>query len=232
MKLFYSPIHLFAHKVLIVAFESEVIDNIEFVPVYPLREGYNITALNPLNKVPTLTLDNGEVIYGSQAIVEYIDSLSLNKSLYPVNGPSRWDALRRLALADTLFEITTQLTTDDNYGDGPREKFVSWLWPKVTRCVDAMNADINESREFDIGDAAQLHALTYLQLCIPDHVPDLIPKDYDWRENHENLSKWFDKTVLRPSVAFHYNKPYEGDDSPENCQLNVNEVLKLQNRKG
>ncbi|MGY8962401.1 MAG: glutathione S-transferase family protein [Rhodospirillales bacterium] len=228
MKLFYTPIHIFAHKTLITAHEVGVWDRIEPVAVYPFRAGYDITVLNPLNKVPTLTLDDGGALYGSQAIVEYLDSLAPGgRSLYPALGPARWDALRRLALADIMFEATTQLTTDDDYSDAPRTKFINWLWPKVKRCVATMNADAATEHTFDIGDAAAIHALTYLDVCVPKYVPDPVPRDYNWRVGNASLEAWFDVAVQRSSVQFHFQQEYDGDDSAENCAAKVQEVLAL-----
>jgi len=228
MKLFYSPIHAFAHKVLITAHEARVWDKIEPVAVYPFREGFDITALNPLNKVPTLTLDDGVALYGSQAIVEYIDSLAPpGSSLYPKDGPERWDALRRLALADLLFEMATQLTMDGDYSDKPRVKFIEWHWPKLERCLAVLNQDAKEGHIFDVGDAAALHTLTYIDLVVPNHVPAPIPRDYNWRKGNEYLEAWFDKAIKRPSVQFHFQKDYEGDDSAKNCATKVQEVLAL-----
>ncbi|MFL2770731.1 MAG: glutathione S-transferase family protein [Rhodospirillaceae bacterium] len=228
MKLFYSPIHAFAHKVLITAHEAGVWDQIEPVAVYPFREGFDITVLNPLNKVPTLTLSDGAVLYGSQAIVEYIDSLAPSgRALYPEIGPQRWDALRRLALADLVFDTATQLTMDGDYSDKPRVKFIEWHWPKVERCLAALNQDAKADRAFDIGDAATLHALTYIDLIVPNHVPAPIPRDYNWRTGNESLEAWFDKTIKRPSVQFHFQKDYGGDISAKNCAAKVQEVLAL-----
>ena len=77
MMLFYSPIHGFIHKVLVVAHEAGLWDKLEFVPVYPVKDGYSISAINPLHKVPTLVLDDYTVLYGSQTIVEYLDDNSV-----------------------------------------------------------------------------------------------------------------------------------------------------------
>ena len=71
MKLFYSPFHTFIHKVLVTAHEAGLWDEITFVPTYPFkkrdgedqRDAYYIAALNPLDKVPTLALDSGQVVY-------------------------------------------------------------------------------------------------------------------------------------------------------------------------
>ena len=231
MKLFYSPIHAFAHKVLITAYEAGIWDKIESVAVYPFREGYDITPINPYNKVPTLTLDNGYALYGSQAIVEYLDSLSINdNSLYPKDMSIRLDTLRRLALSDTLFDILTQLTLDPDYGEGKREKFIQWLWPKVITSLTVMDKEIDLNRNFDIGDAAQVHALTYLELIVPEYVPnsDTIPSNFDYKKNYRNLDKWFKQVSKRESIKFHYQKPFDGDDSPENCKRHVKQVLELQ----
>ena len=234
MKLFYSPIHAFAHKALITAHEAGVRDEIEPVAVYPFRDGYDLTPINPLGKVPTLALDDGPMkgtaLFGSQTIVEYLDSLAPGgRALYPAPGPARWDALRRLALADTLFDTATQLTLDNDYSEdgNPRPKFLNWLWPKIEKGLAVMNQDAECQYAFDIGDAAALHTLTYLDLVVPEYVPEPIPRDFNWRTGHAALETWFDKAMQRPSVQAHFQKPYEGDDSPENCAAKVQEVLAL-----
>ncbi len=84
MKLFYSPFHTFIHKVLVTIHEAGLWNDVEFVAVFPFKDlngedqgdNYSIAAINPLDKVPTLALDNGQVVYGSQAIVECVDSMS------------------------------------------------------------------------------------------------------------------------------------------------------------
>ncbi len=234
MKLFYSPIHAFAHKALITAHEAGVWDQIVPVAVYPFREGYDLTPINPLGKVPTLALDDGTVIYGSQAVVEYLDSLAPGgRALYPEPGPVRWDALRRLALADTVFDIATQLTMDDNYSDGgePRSKFIDWLWPKIGKGLAVMNQDAETGHAFDIGDASALHTLTYLDLVVPKYVPEPIPRDFNWRKGNAALEKWFNEAMQRPSAQSHFQKPFEGDDSPDNCTAKVGEVFALRQTK-
>ncbi|NKB43139.1 MAG: hypothetical protein GKS03_02555 [Alphaproteobacteria bacterium] len=105
MKLFYSPTHNFIHKSVVVAEEVGVWDQIEEVPVYPREHGYSIAAINPLAKVPTLALEDGTVLFGSQTVAEYLDSISANAvRVFPASGPDRWDALTRLSRAD-LFLI-------------------------------------------------------------------------------------------------------------------------------
>lgn len=77
VKLFYSPFHTFIHKVLVTIHEAGLWNDVTFVPTYPFKnrqgedqgDAYSIAALNPLNKVPTLALDSGQVVYGSQVLL-------------------------------------------------------------------------------------------------------------------------------------------------------------------
>lgn len=229
MKLFYSPIHGFIHKVLVVAHESGLWDRIEFVPIYPMRDGYSIAAINPLHKVPTLALKDGTVIYGSQAVVEYLDFAG-KKKLYPKPGPKRWDALRRLALADTVFEITVNMALEK--AENPiRENVYTWYWPKVVRALDQMEIDAGKVKGFDVGHAATLHALSYLNRQLGKGLHPPVPTDYDWRKGRPKLAAWWKKALERPSVKSHFNQDYKGPDSPQFAQEQVAEVLRAQGRK-
>lgn len=229
MKLFYSPIHGFIHKVLVVAHEAGLWDKIEFVPIYPMRDGYSIAAINPLHKVPTLALKDGTVLYGSQAIVEYLDHTGKQK-LYPKPGPKRWDALRRLALADTVFEVTVNMALEK--GENPiRESVYRWYWPKVVRALDQMELDARRLKGFDVGHAATLHALSYLNRQLGKGLKPPVPEKYDWRKGRPYLAAWWAKSLERPSVKSHFNKDFQGPDSAQFAQDKVAEVLAAQGRK-
>lgn len=229
MKLFYSPIHGFIHKVLVVAHEAGVWDRITFVPIYPMRDGYSIAALNPLHKVPTLALRDGTVLYGSQTIVEYLDSLSTKRRLYPKAGPARWDALRRLALADTMFEVTVTMALEK--AETPmRPSVFAWYWPKVVRALDQMERDAARPKSFDIGQAATLHALSYLDRQLGKGLKPPVPSGYNWRTGRPKLTAWWNRALKRPSVTSHFNKEFVGPDTPEFAAAEIAAVLAAQGR--
>lgn len=240
MKLFYSPFHTFIHKVLVTAHEAGHWDHIEFVPTYPFKnrngedqgDKYSIAALNPLDKVPTLALDTGQVIYGSQAIVEYLDSTGTSgHRLYPPPGAERWDAVTRLALADTVFEITVMLVMEGwNPEDEQRLPYYEWIWPKIIRGLDRLEERTRQGYDsFDIGQASMLHAISYTEFRSKFYpAKDPLYPDFDWADGRPNLKAWWDETIQRPSVTSHYMRDYEGDDSPEFCQAKVREVLAAQ----
>ena len=62
-------------------------------------------AINPLGKVPVLELDDGERLFDSRAILDYLDSLvASDRRLVPANEPDRRKVLRIDAVATGLAE--------------------------------------------------------------------------------------------------------------------------------
>jgi glutathione S-transferase len=240
MKLFYSPFHTFIDKVLVTAHEAGLWDEITFVPTYRYKnrkgedqgDRYSIAALNPLDKVPTLALDSGQVIYGSQSVVEYLDSIGTSgKRLYPPEGPERWDALVRMALCDTIFESTVMLVMEGRQPEEKRRMQVfDSTWPKIIRGFDSLEDSCRRGfARFDIGQASMLHAISYLAYRIklddPGHPIYARMECFDKRPH---LRAWWDEAIQRPSVKSHYNVPFEGDESIEFLRRIVEEVLAAQ----
>jgi glutathione S-transferase len=240
MKLFYSPFHTFIHKVLVTAHEAGLWDDITFVATYPFKnrdgedqgDGYSIAAINPLNKVPTLVLDTGQVVFASQALAECLDNMRTSgKKLFPEAGPKRWDAITRLALCDTMFETTVMLVMEGwNPEEEQRIEFFEWIWPKIIRGCDKLEAYCKRGFDgFDIGQASALHAISYMDFRAKFYeAKDPLHPEFDCFENRPNLEAWYKDAIQRPSVIHHYNVDFQGDDSAEFCQKNVQEVLDLQ----
>ncbi|MEM8917411.1 MAG: glutathione S-transferase family protein [Pseudomonadota bacterium] len=238
MKLFYSPFHTFIHKVLVTAHECGHWDDIDFIPTFPFKnldgedqgDAYIIAALNPLDKVPTLATKTGQVIFGSQAVCEYLDANTKGRNMYPEPGPARWDAITRLALGDTIFETTVQMVAEQ--WQEPEQwnmRVFESLWPKYIRSLDRLDQQAAGWIDFDIGHAALLHAISYLGFRAEFYeAKDPIHPDFRWRDGRPALSDWFDAAVERPSVKAHYNVDFAGDTSADRCQQAVRDILDLQ----
>jgi glutathione S-transferase len=244
MKLFYSPFHTFVHKALVVAYDAGLWDAMTFVPTYPFKnrngedqgDRYSIAALNPLNKVPTLALDTGQVIYGSQAVVEYLDANRRSgPRLYPPEGPARWDAITRLALADTMFESTVVLVMEGWHPE-PEQRLgtFEWIWPKLIGGLDALERACQRGFEaFDIGHVGMLQMVSYLDFRTRFYkAKDPLHPGYDWAQGRPALKAWFDAAIQRPAVQSHYCKDFPGDDSAQYLRRNVEEVLAARQRNG
>lgn len=225
MILFYSPIHGFIHKVLVVGHEAGLAESLEIAPTYPMREGHDITALNPLNKVPTLVLDDGRALYGSQVICEYFDSFNRTAPLYPPAGDARWDALRRLSLADQSFEINVQMILNKT-PEG--QATFDWAWPKLMRALDRMEHDAATYGAFDVGHASNLQTLSYFDRCCRQGLEVFgLTETYDWKASRPKLAGWFEAAIERPSVQGHFGKEFTGDTGPEQLKAKVARAMSL-----
>ncbi len=69
-----------------------------------------LAAYNPLRRVPTLVLDDGEVLIESSAILDAIDDMvGRERALIPASGPARRKALTVCALATGLADKAVAL---------------------------------------------------------------------------------------------------------------------------
>ena len=94
MKLYGSLTSPYARKVRIFLMEKGI--DCEFIAEGPSDPAGNVPRLNPLGKVPLLIRDDGEVIFDSPMIIEFLDDLT-GHPLIPV-GKTRWQAQRWHAL--------------------------------------------------------------------------------------------------------------------------------------
>jgi glutathione S-transferase len=106
MKLYTSPTSPFVRKVLIVADELGLADRIQSVPVVitPTSPDSQLSAKNPLGKIPALELESGDCLFDSRVIVSYLLSLSGNAKQVLPEGEAGFRTLRVEAAADGLLD--------------------------------------------------------------------------------------------------------------------------------
>jgi glutathione S-transferase len=82
----------------------------EHRPWSTFGEGNKIAPFNPLRRVPTLVLDNGEALIESTAILDYLDELvGSEKAMIAERGRERRHALKVCALATGLGDKAVSL---------------------------------------------------------------------------------------------------------------------------
>ena len=105
MKLYYAPgacslsVRISLHEAGLDA-EFERVD----IPTKFTERGYDYTAINPKGYVPTLQLDNGQILTEGPAIVQYLADLKPEAKLAPANGS--W---QRYQLQEWLNFISTEI---------------------------------------------------------------------------------------------------------------------------
>jgi glutathione S-transferase len=95
-----------------------------------------IRPYNPLVRVPTLVLDDGEALIESHCILDYLDSLvPADRAMFPSEEPARHQALRVAALATGLGDKAVSL-----FYERRLHEHVSDLW--VDRCRAQISATV------------------------------------------------------------------------------------------
>ncbi|MCS6947147.1 MAG: glutathione S-transferase N-terminal domain-containing protein, partial [Steroidobacteraceae bacterium] len=102
--MWYTPIAGYVHTVEAVINYAGLRSRITPVPTRPFDPDTPLSRVNPLGKVPTLVLDDGDYLAGGPVIYEYLDSLHRRRKLHPPRGAARFRALRQAWMADGLFD--------------------------------------------------------------------------------------------------------------------------------
>jgi glutathione S-transferase len=194
MKLRYAPTSPYVRKVMVLAIEGGIEDRIETIAttVLPVTPNDVLKAENPLIKVPSLTTDDGIVLYDSPVICEYLDSMHKAAKMIPAIGPARWTALRRQALGDGILDAAILC----RYETAVRPKELRWdAWidgqmRKVRAGLDALEGERLDG-PFDIGAITIACALGYL---------DFRYAAEDWRTTRPRLAAWYADAATRPSL--------------------------------
>lgn len=105
MRLFYSPgaCSLAPHIVIREAGLDVNLDRVTFGEKRTTEDGRDFYSINPQGAVPTLELDNGEVLTENAAVMQYLASLAPTADLAPQDGMAHW------RLLETLNFIATEL---------------------------------------------------------------------------------------------------------------------------
>ncbi|WP_437502279.1 glutathione S-transferase N-terminal domain-containing protein [Sorangium sp. So ce1099] len=192
MKLFYAPTSPFARKVRVTAHELQLGDRIKLVLVNPWSDA-ELRSLNPLAKVPTLVRDDGQVLFESALICEYLDHIAAG-GLYPAPGEARWSALLRQGIADGISAAAGRLFADERRPADERSSSVMQRQAAAIEAgLDRLERDAGTlSRELaDIGAVSAACALGYLDFRWPERA---------WRDGRLELARWFDAVGQRQSM--------------------------------
>ncbi|MEP9388984.1 glutathione S-transferase family protein [Mesorhizobium sp. KR9-304] len=137
---------------------------------------------NPLGKIPVLITDDGETIFDSRAITQYLNRESGNR-LYPRNPAKRTAAERLEALADGIADCALAHVYERR--SRPEEMVHQpWLdkqWGKVMRALDALNANPPKlGKKITGGHIALRAALGYMELRFAGK----------WEKGRSKLKRW------------------------------------------
>ncbi len=158
-----------------------------------------VAAANPLGKVPTLVRDNGDGLYDSPVIVEYIDGLAARPKLIPDSFEDRIEVRRWEALGDGMIDALVAIAHNAREPENLRKDaaYVGKYEKKIKAALASMARGLGD-RAFCHGEALTLAdiactaALAYLDRNLPDE---------GWRAIHPALARHYARLSARPSFA-------------------------------
>jgi glutathione S-transferase len=201
MKLYWSSRSPYVRKVMICVYELGLADTIERVPAVVSLSKPDAAVMrdNPLGRIPTLVVDDGDdrrVFHDSVVICEYLDSLNEDRGprLFPKEGEARWTALRRHALGNGLLDAL--LLWRSEMSKPTARQTPEWLTTFALKTRNALrvietDADALAHTPFDIGHVGIGAALAYL---------DFRFGDFGWRNGHPRTEAWMQQFLQRESV--------------------------------
>jgi glutathione S-transferase len=196
VKLHWGPLSPFVRKVMVVAHETGLADRIEKVRSVVAMTTPNPALMrdNPLSKIPTLITDDGQVLFDSVVICEYLDSLHAGPKLFPADAASRWAALRWHALGNGMLDAGI-LWRSERLRPAVQQstEILAAFDLKMRTAADLLEreAEAMSSAPLNIGQVAVGCALGYL---------DFRFAELDWRHGRRRLADWFEIFSARPSM--------------------------------
>jgi glutathione S-transferase len=182
---------------MIVAHEKGLAGSLmtERVVVSPSKPNPAVMAHNPLNKIPTLILDDGSALYDSRVIAEHMDAIGTGPRLFPDAGAKRIAAQRRQALGDGMLDfLLPWLLERIRPAEKQLPELIDACRLKLNTVLDHLEkneaADL-AGQPIDIGQIAIGTALGYADFRYGDEA---------WRNGRPRLAEWFATFAVRPSV--------------------------------
>jgi glutathione S-transferase len=196
MKLYYSPASPYARKVLVVAHETGAFERLtlEEVKLLPSAPTLSFAATNPLMKVPALQLENGQTLFDSRVIAEYLDSLHDGR-LFATGTAQAWAQRTWQALADGLLDAAL-LVRYERVLRPEDKRWDAWQSGQLEKISQVLKAWEPLAAGFDaasplIGEIAVSCALGYLDFRFPE-----LP----WRQDRPRLAGFYEQISQRESM--------------------------------
>lgn len=196
MKLISVGASPFARKARATIIELGLQDRIEIVDpgmVTPVSNNDYLNSVNPLGMIPALVLENGEGLYDSPIICEYLNQVG-EGLLFPTEISARFKTLQLQALADGIMDLSVALRyelvmrpTEFHWPD-----LISHQEEKIARGLAQLEQQCDGfSSEPTIGELTVACTLGYR---------DFRYAGMNWRVDYPKLAAWFEVMMTRESL--------------------------------
>lgn len=196
MKLWYSPASPFVRKVLILAYETGLADQLELhdASTTAINPNHDLARDNPLGKIPTLVLEDGTSLFDSRVICEYLDGLHEGERMIPLEGTDRYNALVTQSIGDGLMDAAVS-TRYEQFLRPQGKQWDKWIEGQMQKVEQALDVLENwrgaRLQDVHIGSISVVAGLDYL---------DFRKFDIDWRKGRPVLTQMFETFSKRTSM--------------------------------
>jgi glutathione S-transferase len=195
MKLVGSRTSPYVRKVRVILAEKQL--PYEFIEESAWTAGTTVPRYNPLNKVPALVMDDGESIYDSAVIAEYLDAIS-GSSLIPAAATERARVRRDEALGDGIADAGIAAFLERKREASRQD--ATWIarqMDKVDASIGALAKHLGHEpflggTQMNLGDIAGACGLFWVEFRMPE---------IRWRDSYPNLKTWAERIEIRPSFV-------------------------------
>jgi len=147
---------------------------------------------NPLGKIPTLILDNGQTIFDSPVICEYLDNIRPRPAFIPNDPQKHLTVLTLTAAADGLMDVTVAMFMEKvRHPKDFNAAFIAANEATVKRCFAYFDAQADALEELNIASIALASAIGYLNFRMPQLWPP---------SNYPKLARWYEEFSMRKSM--------------------------------
>jgi glutathione S-transferase len=163
-KIYYSTTSPYSAKTRMVAAQTGYA--FEGVAVVTSKDPAELIAANPLGKIPALLTDDGQAVFDSPVICQFINNAA-GGSLYPKNAVKRLHVLQREALADGICDCLIQYMYEIMLRpeDKRMQSTMDRQFGKAVRGLDVLCAGkLNVPTKIDAGHIATRAMIGYLNL--------------------------------------------------------------------
>ena len=194
MILYGGPASPFVRKTRITVIELGLAERVEVVITRPAARADIIPRHNQLGKIPVLIKEDGEAVYDSAVICEYLDTFGNSSDLFAIKETESWRLSRLHALGDGVAEAAVNIGVENRRP--PDKKFDDY----VERQLNKINLGTAALAEETILYGTSLNIGQIAAACGLGQV-DFLDLDPDWRRRNPNLADWFALLSERPSFA-------------------------------
>lgn len=188
MKLLYTKRSPYARKVRVVALEKGI--KLDLVDENLQEKSAQLKKANPVAKIPTLILDQGQIYYDSKVIVQYLEYVKLSPRVIPNDPLKRLEVLKWEAMADDLVTVAINAYMEKiRHPQDFNAAFVASQETAIKEAYAGIEAHLDQLQEFHLGAINVACAIGYIHFRLP-HL-----------KVEGKLAAWFEEISKRPSMA-------------------------------